>query len=527
MNRRKALIYDTTLRDGSQAEGVSFSKADKIRIAERLDEIGVDYIEGGWPGSNPKDVAFFESVKKKKFKHAKISAFGSTRRAKVPVDQEENIRLLLEAETPAVAIFGKSWLLHVEEVLRITPAQNLEIVSDSCAYLKDHGREVIFDAEHFFDGYKADPAYALEVVKAAAKAGAGTITLCDTNGGSLPSEIASICGIVRKALPESAILGIHCHNDAEMAVANTLTAINAGARHFQGTVNGFGERCGNANLCSIIPALELKMGFECVGAERLKTLRDLSLFVDELANIRHNGRLPYVGESAFAHKGGMHVNAVEKNPATFEHIKPELIGNKRRILVSDLSGRSNLTMKAGQSNPELKKNPEALQRLLSELKLRESQGYEYEAADGSFDLLVHRALHGQAPFFELDGFRVIVEKRGHKQPCLTEATVKLNVRGERELTAAEGNGPVNALDKALRKALTRFYPEIKDVHLTDFKVRILDGEDGTAAKTRVLIEFRDGKDSWSTVGVSENIIQASWEALADSVEYALHKKTAK
>ncbi len=524
MPKGKIFIYDTTLRDGTQAEGVSFSKADKVRIAEKLDELGVDYVEGGWPGSNPKDVTFFEAVRKIKFKHAKISAFGSTRRAKASAEDDENLRKLLEAETPAVAIFGKSWLLHVSEVLKVSPAQNLEMVGDSCAFLKGHGREVIFDAEHFFDGYKDKPGYALEVLKKAASSGASTLALCDTNGGSLPSEIARICLEVRKALPENVVLGIHCHNDSELAVANSLTAVDCGFRHIQGTVNGFGERAGNANLCSIIPALELKMGRRCLAPGKLASIREASLFVDELANIRHNERLPYVGNSAFAHKGGMHVNAVEKNPATFEHITPELVGNKRRILVSDLSGRSNLVMKAEEQHLKLD-DPELLKKVLAEIKLKESQGYEYEAADGSFALLAKKAQKAQEPFFELDGFRVIVEKRGHKQPCVTEATVKLNVRGEHELTAAEGGGPVNALDKALRKALMRFYPEIKDVQLSDFKVRILDGDDGTAAKTRVLIESGDGKDIWGTVGVSENIIQASWEALVDSVEYALYKKT--
>jgi 2-isopropylmalate synthase len=526
MSKQRMLVYDTTLRDGSQAEGVSFSKADKIRVAERLDELGVAYIEGGWPGSNPKDIAFFEAVKRRKFKHAKVSAFGSTRRAKVRVEDEENIRLLLEAETPVVAIFGKSWMLHVKDVLKVSPAQNLEMVGDSCSYLRDHGREVVFDAEHFFDGYKDSPDYALDVIRKAASSGASTVTLCDTNGGTLPNEMADICVTVRKALPEDVVLGIHCHNDSELAVANSLVAASCGFRHVQGTINGFGERCGNANLCSIIPSLELKMGFECLPKGSLQGLRETSLFIDEIANIRHNGRLPYVGNSAFAHKGGMHVNAVEKNPATFEHIDPSLVGNKRRILVSDLSGRSNLVMKAGEQHLDLN-DQEAVKKVLSEIKLRESQGYEYEAADGSFALLAKKLGSGQAPFFELDGFRVIVEKRGHKQACVTEATVKLNVRGEHELTASEGDGPVNALDKALRKALVRFYPEIKDVHLNDFKVRILDGDDGTAAKTRVLIESGNGKDVWGTVGVSENIIQASWEALVDSVEYALYKGTEK
>ncbi len=524
MKRETIRIYDTTLRDGTQAEGVSFSVTDKIRIAEKLDLLGVSYIEGGWPGSNPKDMAFFEEMRGRKLKHARIAAFGSTRRAKIKVEEEENILMLLKAETPAVTIFGKSWLLHVHEVLRITPDVNIQIVADSCAFLKGHGREVIFDAEHFFDGYKDNPAYALDVLKAAHTNGASTVVLCDTNGGTLTSEIAAVCRRVRQFLPPEVCLGIHCHNDGEMAVASSIAAAENGARHIQGTINGFGERCGNANLCSIIPAIELKMGIRTVAEGQLKHLREASLFIDDLANLNHNTRLPYVGDSAFAHKGGMHVNAVSKNPATFEHVPPESVGNCRRVLVSDLSGRSNILLKIAEHNIDVSTGGNEVQEILDTLKKMENEGYEFEAADASFSLLAKKVLKKHAPFFKLNGFRVIVEKRGKDEPCFSEATVKLEVKGVNELTAAEGGGPINALDRALRKALHRFYPEIEGVSLKDFKVRILDGMDGTAAKTRVLIESGDGKETWGTVGVSPNIIEASWEALVDSVEYILYKK---
>jgi len=526
MSDGNVFIYDTTLRDGSQGEGVAFSKADKLRIVEELDGFGISYIEGGWPGSNPRDMEFFEAVKGYEFKNAKLAAFGSTRRASLKVEDDDNIQKLLQSGAPVVTIFGKSWLLHVEEVLRITAEQNLEIVADSCAYLKKHDREVIFDAEHFFDGYKNNSGYALNVLKSAADNGATTVVLCDTNGGSLPSEVANICSIVREAMPEHVTVGVHCHNDSELAVANSLSAVESGARHIQGTINGFGERCGNANLCSIIPGLEVKMGFKAVGNGKLSELRKVSLFVDEHANIVHNKRLAYVGDSAFAHKGGMHVNAVGKNPITFEHMTPETVGNRRRILISDLSGRSNIAMKLNELPLKTKVADEDLKKILDELKVKENLGYEYEAADASFSLLVKKVTNVHSPFFELDGYRVAVGKRNHSDKPLSEATVKVIVNGEREITAAEGDGPVNALDRALRKALTRFYPEIADVRLKDFKVRIMDGNGGTASKTRVLIESGDSKGSWGTVGVSENIIEASWEALVDSVEYVLYQKRA-
>ena len=522
-NQGSLRIYDTTLRDGAQAEGVSFSKADKVRIAEMLDNFGVSYIEGGWPGSNPRDIAFFEAMKGVKLRHAKLAAFGSTRRPNIKAEDEDNLRKLLDSEAPVVTIFGKTWLLHVHEVLKVSPGQNLEMIADSCAFLRGHGREVVFDAEHFFDGYKDDPDYALAVLKTSVEAGATTVVLCDTNGGRLPSEVANICREVISSIPSEVIVGIHCHNDSELAVANSLVAVESGARHVQGTINGFGERCGNANLCSIIPALELKMGFAPLLQKSLKTIRELSAAVDEIANLKPMRRQPYCGDSAFAHKGGMHVNAVKKVSRSFEHIDPELVGNRRRILVSDLSGKDNIFLKTAEHNLD-KLAPEEVSQLLAELKEMEGEGYEFEAADASFNLLARKVLKKSESFFTLDGYRVIVEKRGHDSPCLAEATVKVNVKDVHEITAAEGDGPVNALDKAFRKALTRFYPEIKDVTLKDFKVRILEGDDGTAAKTRVLIESGDGKSNWGTVGVNENIIEASWEALVDSLEYALYKK---
>ena len=513
-------IYDTTLRDGSQAEGVSFSKNDKIRIAEALDNFGVSYIEGGWPGSNPRDIAFFETAKKMNLKNAKIAAFGSTRRNSNRVEEDDNMIKLLESEVPVITIFGKAWLLHVNDVLKITPDQNLQLIADSCAYLSIHDREVIFDAEHFFDGYKDNPEFAKETLTTAVKNGATTVVLCDTNGGTLTTQVIQICKDVVTSMPKGISVGIHCHNDADLAVANSLVAVECGVTHIQGTINGYGERCGNANLCSIIPSLELKLGRKTLYESNTAKLKELSRFVDEIANIRSNNRLPYVGDSAFAHKGGMHVNAVEKNPITFEHVIPEKVGNKRRILVSDLSGKSNILTKMAEHKLENLSSDE-ISEVLSELKRMENEGYEYEAADGSFNLLMNKVIKKHKPFFLLEGYRVIIEKRGHNEPCLSEATVKVNVNREQELTASEGDGPVNALDKALRKALIRFYPGIEHVLLKDYKVRILEGEGGTAAKTRVSIESSYGDKSWGTVGVSENIIDASWEALVDSIEYCL------
>jgi len=518
MKKRNVAIYDTTLRDGAQAEGVSFSAIGKLLLARRLDQFGVDYIEGGFPGSNPKDMEFFAAVQKEEFTHAKIAAFGSTRRVKTAVKDDPIVQGLIQANTPVVTIYGKSWKLHVRDVLRTTPAENLAMVADTVAFLKDAGKEVIFDAEHFFDGYKDDPDYAMQVLAAAQAAGADVLVLCDTNGGCLPVEIFTITRTVVEST--SAAVGIHPHNDIGTGVANALEAVRAGAVHVQGTMNGYGERCGNANLTSIIPGLQLKMGMDCIDPRNMKRLRDLSLFVDDLINLRHDTRAPYVGQSAFGHKGGAHVNAVQKNPETFEHIHPDSVGNTRHVLVSELSGGSSILIKAQEVGGETASKEETA-AILKELKALEHKGYAYESADASFRILVQKVLKKHKPFFELDGFRVIVEKRGKDEPCVSEATVKLRVKGRIEHTVAEGDGPVNALDRALRNALSQVYPEIANMQLMDFRVRILDPQEATAATTRVQIESGDGNATWGTVGVSENIIEASWEALVDSVEYKL------
>ena len=512
-------MYDTTLRDGAQGEGISFSHPGKIRLALQLDEFGIDYIEGGFAGSNEKDMAFFRDIRQHELSHATVVAFGRTRHKHTPVRDDVFVNSLLTADTRAVAIFGKSWKLHVTDVLRASTQENLAMVADTIAFLKENGRQVFFDAEHFFDGYKDDADFAMSVLDAAARAGADMLVLCDTNGGCLPHEIRTMTEHVVGAFKVP--IGIHVHNDIGCAVANSIEAVRAGAVQVQGTMNGYGERCGNANLCTIIPTLELKMGYRCVGRGKLKELRNLSVFVDDLVNLRPDSKAPFVGQSAFGHKGGSHVDGVKKNPKTFEHIPPESVGNERRVLMSELSGGSSVLLKAVELGVDRLESANNAREVLGALKQQEAQGYAFEAADASFRLLVEKVLQKRRSFFDLDGFRVIVEKRGPSQPCLSEATVKLRVCGEEELTVAEGDGPVNALDKALRQALTRFYPEIASVQLTDFRVRILDPEETTAAKTRVLIESTDGKTSWGTVGVSENIIEASWEALVDSVEYKL------
>lgn len=513
----KVWIYDTTLRDGTQAEGVNFSLADKLRIAEKLDAFGVDYIEGGWPGSNPKDVEFFTRARSLQLRHARIAAFGSTRRADMTVEEDPQIRLLIDAETPVVTIFGKTWDLHVFDVLRTTLEENLRMIEDSVRYLKSHGREVVYDAEHYFDGWKANRDYALETLRAAARAGADWIVLCDTNGGTLPWEIEEA---VRQAqevvdLP----LGIHAHNDSDVAVANSLVAVRAGCTQVQGTINGYGERCGNANLVSIIPDLQLKMGYECVSAEQLRGLRDLSLFVSELANLSPDNHQPFVGQSAFAHKGGAHVNAMVKNEHTYQHIDPALVGNRKRVVVSELSGKDNIAVKRMEFGLDgIDRATE--RRILQRIKELENQGFAFESAEGSVELLLRRAQPGYRPPFELIDYTATVEHR-RGRGLISEATVKVQVGDQVFHTAAEGNGPVNALDKALRKALLQFYPQLENVQLTDYKVRILDSKSATAAHVRVLIDSTDGKRSWGTVGASTNIIEASWQALADSVEYAL------
>ncbi|MEI8314637.1 MAG: citramalate synthase [Verrucomicrobiota bacterium] len=513
-------IYDTTLRDGTQGEGISFSSADKIRIAERLDAFGVDYIEGGWPGSNPKDMEFFELAGKRKFQHAKIAAFGSTRRANTTCAADAQIQMLEKAGTPVVTMFGKTWALHVTEVLRTTLEENLAMIADSVRYFKQAGKEVIYDAEHFFDGYKADAKYALATLTAAQAAGADMVVLCDTNGGTMPAEVSRIAGAVRQVL--KCPVGVHTHNDSGVGVANALAAVEAGATQVQGTMNGYGERTGNCNLTTVIPCLVLKLGYDCIRQENLLHLRELSSFIDDLANVRPDIRQPFVGATAFAHKGGIHVNAVEKIAHSYEHITPELVGNRRRVLVSDLSGRSNILMKAHELGIDLGKDTPEVREILQQLKQMEHAGYEYEAADASFHILAQKLLKKHKPFFNLLAYRVIMDRHGAGDGVV-EASVKLEVDGKVIHTVAEGDGPVNALDKAFRAALSEFYPAISQVRLVDYKVRILDSGTGTAAKTRVIIESTDGTDTWGTVGVDDNIIEASWEALVDAVEYKLFK----
>jgi len=511
-------IYDTTLRDGSQREGVSLSVSDKLKIAEKLDEFGIKYIEGGWPGSNPKDIEFFKRASKINFKNARICAFSSTRRPGVAVEEDQNIQALVNSGTGTVTIFGKSWDFHVRDALKTTLDENLAMIKDTISYLKSMGREVFFDAEHFFDGYKANTEYALDTLKAAAEGGADVLVLCDTNGGLLPWELPSILTAVKETanLP----LGIHVHDDAGMATTNSLLAVREGVTQVQGTINGYGERCGNANLCTIMPNLQLKMGYKVVSEEQMKGLTALSRFVAELANIAPADQQPYVGFNAFAHKGGVHVDAVSKKPETYEHALPELIGNKRRILVSELAGRSSISLKTSNNELKLNKGRPEIASVLQRIKEMEHYGYQFEGAEGSFELLILKMMKAYTPLFKLEGFRMIIEKREDGQ-LYSEATIKVRVGDEQVHTAAEGNGPVNALDNALRKALEGFYPAMKKIKLVDFKVRVIDGVDGTGAQVRVLIQSSDDQKTWGTVGVSPNIIEASWIALVDSLEYGL------
>jgi 2-isopropylmalate synthase len=515
---KQILIFDTTLRDGTQGEKVCLSAKDKIRIAKRLDSFGIDYIEGGWPGSNPKDMEFFRLASDVEFSHAKIVAFGSTCRAGSEPEEDKNIQFLLDADTKAVSIFGKSWLLHVKQALKISPEENLDIIRKSVHYLKKHGKEVIYDAEHFFDGYKDNPKYALETLKTAENAGADTLVLCDTNGGTLPHEISEIVSAVYAKT--SAKLGIHSHNDCELAVANSVAAVAAGCEHVQGTINGYGERCGNANLCSVIPNLQIKQNYSCVPDSSICQLTSLSSFVSELANVGHDTRMPFTGRSAFAHKGGVHVSAIMKNEATYEHIQPEAVGNKRRVLVSDLSGKSNVLYKSRELGIELENSGGNVPEIVERLKKLENEGFQFEAAEASFELLVKKMTQPYSNLFELEGFRVIME-RDSTGNSRSEATIRVNVQGQLEHSAAEGNGPVHALDSALRKALCKFYPDIADVILKDYKVRVLNEKDGTGARVRVLIDSGRNGSSWGTVGVSKNIVDASWQALADSMNYYL------
>ncbi len=520
-------LYDTTLRDGAQEEGISFSVEDKLKICQKLDELGIDFIEGGWPGSNPKDSEFFTQARNLRLTHSTLVAFGSTRRSDCRAKEDLNLQALLQAKTKVVTIVGKAWDKQVTRVLETTLEENLSMITDSISYLRAKGLRVFFDAEHFFDGYKGNPEYALQVVVAAAKAGVECVILCDTNGGSLPQQIVEAIKAVKKA--SLVPLGIHTHNDAELAVANTLVAVEAGVIQVQGTINGYGERCGNANLCSIIPTLKLKMGIDCITGKQLNKLSDVSRYVSELANMPHYDRLPYVGDDAFTHKGGIHVSGLIKWEDSYQHIKPSLVGNRPHVVVSELAGKGSIIFKAKERGMPIPKGKE-IGKVLEQIKLLEKQGFQYDVAEASFDLLLRRVQPDYRPPFELVDFMVVVEKRrrpptrGNQEEPLSEATIKVKVDNRIVHTAAEGDGPVDALDQALRKALLQFYPDLTVVKLIDYKVRILEETAGTASQVRVLIESSDGRENWRTVGSSTNIIEASWLALADSIEYWLTKQ---
>ncbi len=519
--RPRVEIFDTTLRDGTQSEHIAYSLADKLEIAHALDGLGVDYIEGGWPGSNPKDMGFFDAARTEKWTHSRIAAFGSTRHAKNSPEADPNLQALVASQAPVLIIFGKSWDFHVTDALRVSLEDNIEMVGSSVKYLSAHCSEMLYDAEHFFDGYTHNPVYAMKTLRAAANGGAKCLILCDTNGGTLPPELARIVSEVVKEFPGMRI-GIHPHNDSGVAVANALAAVEAGACHVQGTINGFGERCGNVDLLPVIANLQLKMNRTCLrGPESLVKLTEISRHVYEVGNVQPRDNQPYVGRSAFAHKGGIHVSAVARSAATYEHVEPEAVGNTRRVLISELSGRSNLVATMGNKF-NLKDNPDALKRVLARVMELENKGYVFEAAEASFELLVRKTMNAHIPFFDLHGFRVLTDV-DDKGESVTEATVKIGVEGRTEHTAAEGNGPVNALDGALRKALEKFYPELKDVSLVDYKVRVIDSKLATGAKVLVTIVSSDHKSRWTTVGVSENVIDASWHALVDGVEYKLYQ----
>ncbi|GAA4862955.1 citramalate synthase [Paenibacillus vulneris] len=516
-------IFDTTLRDGTQGEGISLSVEDKMKIARKLDSLGVHYIEGGWPGSNNKDIEFFNRVKELDLKNAKITAFGSTRRKDTLAENDVNLNRILEVGVPVATIFGKSWDFHVHQAIQTTLEENLAMIYDSVKYLKSNGLEVIYDAEHFFDGYKNNSEYALQTIKKAEEAGADWIVLCDTNGGSLPHEITDIVTVVKQTV--SCPVGIHAHNDCELGVANSLAAVMAGATQVQGTINGFGERCGNANLVSIIPNLQLKLNYQCISSEQLESLTTVARYVSEIANMHLPINQPYVGSAAFAHKGGIHVSAILRNSSTYEHIAPELVGNKQRVLVSELAGQSNLVFKAQELGLDFDTSNQQTKQLIEQIKDMEHQGFQFEGADATLELLIRNAYGKLEEAFTLESFKIMVVKSAN-HPVVTEAIVKLRVNGETVYNAAEGNGPVNALDNALRKCLQQYYPTLNSVHLSDYKVRVLDEKDTTAAKVRVLIESTDFNNSWNTVGVSDNVIEASWDALVDSIRYALIGKTA-
>jgi len=510
-------IYDTTLRDGSQGQGVSFSTADKLRIAARLDAFGVQYIEGGWPGSNPKDIEFFEQARRRTFFHARLAAFGSTRRKGLRAAEDLQVRLLVEAGTPVVTIFGKTWLLHVREVLQTTPEENLAMIEDTIRFLKAQGRFVVYDGEHSFDGYKEDPEYALASWQAAERGGADVVVLCDTNGGSVPGEIVEITSRARARLDVR--LGIHTHDDIGLGVANALASLDAGVTHVQGTFNGYGERIGNCNLTTLIPNLAFKLKRSSVPSGSLPLLKELSQFLDEVANMRPNPRLPWVGTAAFSHKGGTHVNAVQKLVRSYEHTEPALVGNTRHVLISELAGRSNIVMKARELGFDVTRDAPQLNEVLKRIKALEHEGYEFEAADGSLALLIRRTLRQETAPFGVGAYHVSMRSDGATSVC--EATVKVRAGEEHAHTVADGEGPVNALDRALRSALIKFYPDLEHVRLTDYKVRIVNSSIGTAARIRVLIESTDDHSTWTTIGVSDNIIEASLQALVDSFEYAL------
>jgi len=515
-------LYDTTLRDGTQGEQIALSAEDKFRIAKKLDEFGIPYVEGGWPGSNPKDVRFFEMARSSHFKNTRIAAFSSTCRPGTAPEHDDNIQALIMTQMTTVTLFGKSWDLHATDILGVSLEENLRMIRDTVACLREKGKEVIYDAEHFFDGYRANRSYAMETLKAADEGGATAIVLCDTNGGRMPWEVADMVNAVAGRL--KARVGIHAHNDCGLALANSLAAVESGARMVQGTINGYGERCGNVDLISVIGNLQLKMGYSCVPEMKLRQLTELSRYVSEVANVPPNNQRPFVGKSAFAHKGGVHVSAIQKNPAAYEHMDPELVGNRRRVLVSDLAGKSNIAYKAREMEIKLGGNGYDSQKIVTEIKRLEDEGYQFDAAEGSLELLIKKVTGQFREPFVLESFRVTTEKnRLGPSPC--QATIKISVGDEEEITAAEGDGPVNALDNALRKALTKFFPQIEEMGLVDFKVRVIDGSWGTGAKVRVQIESRDAREIWSTIGVSENIIEASWQALADSVQYKLSKET--
>ncbi len=517
---KKIIIYDSTLRDGAQAQGISYTVMDKLKIVEKLDRLGVSYIEAGNPGSNPKDLEFFERASKINFKHSKVIAFGSTRRVGINVADDPFVNSLLKADTPAVAIFGKSWDFHVTDILKTSLEENLNMIYDTIAFFREKGKEVVFDAEHFFDGYKANPEYAMLTLQKAYEAGASSIALCDTNGSTFPFDIYEITGLVVKRF--NVDIGIHCHNDNGTAVANSIMGVQAGATQVQGTINGFGERCGNANLCTIIPDLQLKLGYSCIPDESMKLLTPIARTISEIANIVSDERSPYVGRFAFAHKAGMHADAVNKNSEAYEHINPSVVGNERKFLMSEVAGRSAVLHLINEVDQSIKKDSPETAVILDKLKELEHEGYQYEGAESSFELVIRKILGKYKPFFDLREFKVIVNEPSIES-VNSSAMVKIKVDGEDEISAAEGDGPVNALDKAIRRALERFYPNIKEMKLTDYKVRVLDSKSATAAQVRVLIESTDGDETWTTIGVSTDIIDASWKALVDSIEYKLIK----